>query len=145
MKTLEDEKQLISCRPSYRAALPRMILPLALLVSACWLGWIAAAFAALWLVLVLIRATWERFGEKYVVTNRRVVTTRGIFSTATTEVRVSDIRAVFVRKSIVGRLFGYANIAIGSAAVGDVEVAMRDIADADAITQTIERLRAASS
>ena len=145
MKTLEDEKQLITCRPSYRAAVPRMILPLALLVSACWLGWIAAALAALWLVVVLIRATWERFEEKYIFTNRRVFTNRGILSTTTTEVRVSDIRAVFVRKSIVGRLLGYADIAIGTAAVGDVEIAMHNIANADTITQSIERLRAANS
>ena len=146
MKTdTQDERTIARCHPTFRAALPKFILPLALIVSAYWLGWVAAALGALWLLVVLLRAAWNVMGDTYIFTERRVVKKSGIFGTSKTEVRVSDIRAVVGRKTLIGRILGYANIAIGTAAVGDMEIVMGNVANADTITQTIERLRAASS
>lgn len=136
---------LVRCHPTFRAALPKFILPLALVVSACWLGWVAAALGALWLLVAIIHAALNVIGETYIFTDRRVVKKSGIISTTKTEVRVSDIRAVVVRKTLVGRLLKYANIAIGTAAVGDMEVVMCNVSNADTITQTIERLRVVNS
>ncbi len=79
--------------------------------------------------------------ETYIFTNKRVIKKVGFLSTMTTEVRVSDIRAVFVKKSILGRLLKYANVSIGTAAIGEVEIHMRNVANADTITQTLELLR----
>lgn len=136
-----DEKLIKRCHPAFRVVIPHLVLPLALLISSFWLGWIAAALAGLWMVAMLFRVLCSMLNETYVFTNKRVIKKAGFLSTMTTEVRVSDIRAVFVKKSILGRLLKYANVSIGTAAIGEVEIQMRNVANADTITQTIERLR----
>ena len=142
-----DEKLIKRCHPAFRVIIPYSVLPLALLISSYWLGWnhwlswIVAALAGLWMLAMLFRVACSMLNETYIFTNKRVIKKVGFLSTMTTEVRVSDIRAVFVKKSILGRLLKYANVSIGTAAIGEVEIHMRNVANADTITQTLELLR----
>lgn len=63
----------------------------------------------------------------YVMTNLRVMAKKGLFSVATSEVRISDIRGANLRQGIVERIFDVGSIAIGSAATAGTEVVFKGI------------------
>ena len=77
--------------------------------SAAWLT--GAAFAVLGLVLALAAAI-RRHATEIVVTNRRVIFKRGVFSRYTVEMHMNKIETVDVDQGIAGRLFGYGTVVI---------------------------------
>ncbi|MBP5509871.1 MAG: PH domain-containing protein [Kiritimatiellae bacterium] len=141
MKAIKNHEIIIIRHPTIRTVLPRMFLPISLLVSSYWGGWIVATVAVFWITCSVIRSTIDVISETYILTKTRVISNVGILRKTISAVHLSDIRAVFVKQSLVGRLFGYATIDIGTAAMGDLEITLRNVTDANSITQTIERLR----
>lgn len=50
--------------------------------------------------------------DEYVITNRRIIVKKGLFSINTLEMSLNRIETVNVQQSILGRIFGYGNITI---------------------------------
>lgn len=59
---------------------------------------------------------------KYTITNMRVIVETGILSTSTTTVRITDIRAIFLRRNLLQQMNNLASIVIATAATGSAEI-----------------------
>lgn len=106
---------------------------------------VALCVAFVGFVIVLIRALILRMGIKYVFTNLRILSLRGILSVSKTQVNISDIRAISERKSLLGRVLGYSSADIGTAATAGAEIHVHDVRGLDAILVQLNDLRSKSN
>ena len=91
------------------------------------IGLVCAALGIPCCLWTAIRVLLFLASHRYVVTNLRVLSKKGLISIATSEVRVVDIRGANLHQSILGRIFGVGSIAIGSAATAGTELAFDGI------------------
>ncbi len=54
------------------------------------------------------------------LTNKRVISKRGIISRNTAEMRLSAIESISIRQGIIGRIFGFGQVVITGRGTGDV-------------------------
>lgn len=73
----------------------------------------------------------------YLLTNRRIEVTRGIFGTTSQSMAVEKINSVYEQETLPGRIFSYGTLVIKSASVGFV-INFVDIADPDTRKEQIE-------
>jgi len=101
--------------------------------------WLAAGWltGGLWLALSLL----HRSTVEYRVTTRRVETQRGFWSKSSSEIRISDIRGINVRKSGILGLLGVGDLAFSSAAEGEDDVIFRQTAGAHRLKNRVRRLQ----
>ena len=100
-------------------------------------------FVALFVLLSAVLRAWvASLCNKYTFTAEAVSTRTGFFSTKTVEVKVADIRGVSVRRSLFGRLLGYATAEIGTAATAGAEIQISNVRNLDAILARLEQARA---
>lgn len=76
-----------------------------------------------------------------VVTNYRVITKVGIFSTRVSEVRIVDIRGISQTRGIWQTIIGVSNLGIGTAATGGTEIKIVGIRNASAMLALVNSLR----
>jgi uncharacterized membrane protein YdbT with pleckstrin-like domain len=88
-----------------------ILLPIAWFVSTTtWSGyaWIPIAFG-----VVLLLATFiKRVSSDFAVTNKRIMMKVGVFRTRSIEILLSKVEAIAVDQSLLGRMFGYGDIAV---------------------------------
>lgn len=97
-----------------------LLLAAAIAIGAFWVpdqtgqraGWYAAAAVAVIGLLLLLVAAIRRHATEIVVTDRRVIFKRGVFSRYTVEMHMNKIETVDVDQGIAGRLFGYGTVII---------------------------------
>lgn len=123
-----DETEVMCFRPSMVCFLKDIALGVLLLPV--FVGW-----------YFLGRALIGIFSTKYVVTNRRVMVTRGLLSVHRSEIRISNIQAVDVYQSFFHRILGIGTVIICAAASNGLEIRMADIADPLMVADSINSVR----
>jgi len=114
--TLKDgeEVALITRKHFFTLWLPIVVTAIALTVTLIFWGWtfILLIVALLWLAYKMM----ERNHNIWVVTNLRIIDEEGIFNVSTKESPLDKINNVSYSASIFGRIFGYGNVEIQTAA-----------------------------
>lgn len=108
-------------------------------------GTIVASTCIIATIILLIGLATDLFRiyyTKYTFTTSRIIAKQGFISTRSSEVRIQDIRGLSIRKTVLGRIFGYSTAEIGTAATGGVEMRIRDVRGLDSILRNISASRA---
>lgn len=92
-------------------------------------------------VLIVLAAIVSRRSTSWSITSERLIERRGFLSQARREVELVDIRSVEVTRSFSQRLFGIGTVVVASAASADYLIRMLNIANPDAIAETIRKAR----
>lgn len=90
---------------------------------------------AIGMVAIIIFLDW--LTTQYMLTNRRVEVTRGIFGTSSQSMSVDKINSVYEQESLPGIIFKYGTLVIKSASLG-FQITFFDISDPDTKKQQIE-------
>lgn len=122
------EQELMQGGPSIMPYLPALILGVLLLP------------VGIGLIIILIVA-WRRASFHYVLTTKKLKTTRGVIIKNEAIVRLNDIRGVAVRRGFWDALCGTCTLVVGTAATADAEVIMPHIANGKRIQQLIDEMR----
>ena len=104
-----------------------------LVVSVALFAGLAAVFRA-WITSLC---------NKYTFTTQVISARTGFISTNTVEVKVSDIRGISVKRSLWGRVLGYATAEIGTAATAGAEIHVANVRNLDAILAKLDSVRVA--
>ena len=83
-------------------------------------GWVAAACVVVAVGLFLVRL-WQWLAQDYLVTNRRVLKVEGILSKRSADSSLDKINDAMLRQDVLGRLLGYGDLTIMTAAEGAVD------------------------
>ncbi len=122
-KTLKEEK-------------PALIIYLGAFV----IGGLLLIFYGLGL-LFIIGAFIHRDSIKYTITNKRVITKRGILGRKVDEIDLAHIRNVSLRQDFSGRTFGYGDILIGTAGTAGYEIILTGVKHPQDIMTLIKDLQ----
>lgn len=109
-----------------------------------YLGTIALGILLTPLVVGLLILWWEYICVKktcYVVTNARVISKTGWLNTQLVEVRISDIRGVNVNRTLMQRILGIGDIAIGTSATEGTEIVMKGVVDPENFVRHVNEQR----
>jgi len=88
-----------------------VLLPLAWLMANG--TWKSFALIPLSFGLIVLVATFiKRQSSDFAVTNKRVMMKMGVFATRSIELLLNKIEAIAVNQSLMGRVFGYGDIAV---------------------------------
>lgn len=142
-----DQSRVI--RPSFapfviRAIFPAFVLCAAIVAAEIYLpkvSNIAVCALLIWLVYFATKTFIAILGASYTVTAETISARVGIISRNVSHIRTADIRGMNISQSILGRIFGYGNVVIGTAATGGAEIVMRDVSDPAKIIAEIDHLR----
>ncbi len=88
-----------------------VLLPLAwLMANGTWesSAWIPLSFG----LIVLVATFIKRQSSDFAVTNKRVMMKVGVFATRSIELLLNKVEAIAVNQSLMGRVFGYGDIAV---------------------------------
>jgi uncharacterized membrane protein YdbT with pleckstrin-like domain len=91
----------------------------------------------------LIFSSWRVFDAEYNIDHRGIQSTNGLLSTRKSikRVRYEDIRLVQVNQTILGRIFDFGNVEIGTAAVEGIEIVLEDIVHPAGVQNLIQTER----
>ena len=123
-----EEKTLIECNPSWWQYCGLLVLGTLLIVIGVGL-------------LIILYVILERKNTIYKVTNRRIITEKGIFSKNREDISLMDIRAINVNQSISERMLNIGSVSIVTAAGGAGYEVMKNVKSPDNIRETITKLK----
>ncbi len=94
-------------------------------------------------LIALLLSTWRVFDAEYAIDHRGIQSTNGLLSTnkQVRRVRYEDIRLVQINQTILGRIFDYGNVEIGTAAVEGIEIVLEDIVHPQGVQNLIQTER----
>ena len=75
-------------------------------------GYIVAGITMLAGLLVILAAVIRRNTTELVLTNRRIITKRGLISRDTVEMNLSKVESLHVNQSLMGRLLNYGDVSV---------------------------------
>jgi Bacterial PH domain/Short C-terminal domain len=84
------------------------------------LGYLAAALIVLALLFFAIEY-WEWWAQDYLITNRRILKVEGIINKRSADSSLEKINDALLRQDLFGRLFGYGDLDILTAAEGAID------------------------
>jgi PH (Pleckstrin Homology) domain-containing protein/putative oligomerization/nucleic acid binding protein len=84
------------------------------------LGYLAAALIILALIFFAIEY-WEWWAQDYLITNRRMIKAEGIINKRSADSSLEKINDALLRQDIFGRMFGYGDLDILTAAEGAID------------------------
>jgi len=88
-----------------------ILLPIAWFVSTT--TWSSYAWIPIAVGVFLLLATFiKRVSSDFAVTNKRIMMKVGVFRTRSIEILLSKVEAIAVDQSLLGRMFGYGDIAV---------------------------------
>lgn len=138
------EETVFELAPSWK----RLVAPIALCLSILVVGYLFFHSSSLMMYAVLLLMTaafvWflnlfiELLTTKYLLTNRNLTVQTGLLRREEVNIRITDIRAVWLKQNLWERLLSYGDIQIGSAATANAEVTILDI---DAPKEHLEVLK----
>ena len=102
----------------------------------CFLG-----LAFLFGVVLLLQVWFKTHFIRYLITNRRIVVTRGLIAKDQNEIWIKDIRGATLIQSAWQRILGIGDISIGTAATAEAEIRMVGIKQPQAVVNKINQLR----
>lgn len=121
-----------------------LVIALLLVVFVARNGWLpidAGVVTTYGVLLGFARVFWQAliwFNEGYVLTNRRVVRTGGVFRRFRFESQLRRIQHLAMVKSIPERIFGLGTIGFATAGTGGVETAWLMVGKADRVFDTVQ-------
>ena len=89
----------------------------------------------------LLRLAYQFLATRYIITTTSVSMHFGIIARNITRVRSADIRSIKLKQSIIGRLFNFGSVIIGTAATSESEAILKDVANPADILSLIESQR----
>jgi len=109
-----------------------------------YLGAYIIAFLLLFTVIVpillILYVILEQRSYKFIITNKRVATRKGILSEEFQSSTFKHITSVHVRQSIFGKIFGYGAITVDTAGTGeDIELYWKYVTDPISVKNKIEK------
>lgn len=126
------ENELMRVRPAMFRNRPISFILSCVLILAFGLGLIILFF---WYMATL--------ATTLIITDKRTILQRGLFSKHTNEVMHEHIRNIDIRQNFVERMLSVGRIGISSAGQGDVEIDVRGIPDPYEIKDLIDKYRLA--
>jgi hypothetical protein len=84
------------------------------------LGYVAVALIVLALLFFAIEY-WEWWAQDYMITNRRIIKVEGIINKRSADSSLEKINDALLRQDIFGRMFGYGDLDILTAAEGAID------------------------
>ena len=96
-------------------------------------GWVVLFFV-FWFIYDLLRLC----TTEYVITNKRVISRKGVISVKTQELKNTKIESVEIKQSILGRIFGYATLWFSG--TGTSKVKFEAISDPWVIKSRVETI-----
>jgi uncharacterized membrane protein YdbT with pleckstrin-like domain len=121
-----------------------LVIALLLVVFVARNGWVpidAGVVTTYGVLLGAARVFWQAliwFNEGYVLTNRRVVRTGGVFRRFRFESQLRRIQHLAMVKSIPERIFGLGTIGFATAGTGGIETAWLMVGKADKVFDTVQ-------
>lgn len=121
-----------------------LVIALVLVVFVARNGWLpidAGVVTTYGILLGAARVFWQAliwFNEGYVLTNRRVVRTGGVFRRFRFECQLRRIQHLAMAKSIPERIFGLGTIGFATAGTGGIETAWLMVGKADKVFDTVQ-------
>ena len=103
------------------------------------LGFLFLAF--LFGVVLMLQVWFKTHFIRYLITNRRIVVTRGLIAKDQNEIWIKDIRGATLIQSAWQRILGIGDISIGTAATAEAEIRMVGIKQPQAVVNKINQLR----
>lgn len=92
----------------------------------------------------LIVLLWEWIAVRsacYVATNTRIVAKTGWLNTRQIEVRIDDIRGISVKRTLMQRILGIGDVAVGTSATEGVEIVMRGVVNPEEFVRNVNKQR----
>ena len=123
-----EEKTLLESNPSWWQYFGLLVLGTLLIIIGVGL-------------LIILYVIFERKNTIYKVTNRRIITEKGIFSKNREDISLMDIRAINVNQSISERMLNIGSVSIVTAAGGAGYEVMKNVKSPDNIRETITKLK----
>lgn len=103
---------------------------------------ISGFFYLIFLVIPIVLFVWlDRKQKGYIVTSTKIVVKRGLIAKHIDEIVVSDIRYINVYQTILGAIFKYGNISIGTAGHAGLEIKMEGLPNPIEIKDRIQSSR----
>ena len=128
------EKELYKAHPAMFRNHPLLFILCVILVAAAGLG------------LIILLIWWFKvLGTTLIITNRRTILQKGIFSRQTNELFHSDIRNIKVWQSFQDRIFDVGRIGISSAGQAGIEIDVSGIPNPYKVRDLIETHRERAS
>jgi uncharacterized membrane protein YdbT with pleckstrin-like domain len=124
----EEEKTILECNPSWWQYSGTLVLGILLLVVGIGL-------------FIIIYVILERKNFKYTITNRRIISQKGVFAKNREDISFKDIRAVNVKQSFRERLLKIGTINVVTAAGVEGYEVMRNVKNPDNIREIITKLK----
>ena len=102
------------------------------------------AFLLVWTILIpailIVWVIFERKSYKFVITNKRVATRRGILSEDFKSASFNHITSVRVFQGILGKIFGYGDVMVDTSGTGTaLELHWRYVSDPIQVKNMIEK------
>ena len=142
-KANDAEEELLRMHPSWKG----LVAPLALcLVVLCGcipflprMEWSLYVVLGILFVFLLwfVKLFFAIFTTHYVLSDQRLLVSDGLLTRQEVEVRISDIRAVWLKQNLWEQLLNYGDVLIGTSATAGAEIS---IADIDAPREVLELL-----
>lgn len=146
--TLSDpsEKMVLSCHPAWTNKLFTWILTVILLFLSIVALVKTGVTLAFGLVFLLFLACAEKaivayFGSTYIITNKRVIVIRGLFSVRQDEVWIADMRGLSLHVSLWQKIIGTGDVMLGTAATAGAEIVIRGISNPQQVIDLINKKR----
>lgn len=125
----QEEKEIFKGHPAWINYIVWIILGIILLF----------AYGAGLLVFVII---WlARISKTYTVTTKRVIARKGIIARDVHEIDIKDIRSIYLKQGIIGRIFKVGALEIGTAGTAGVEVSIIGIKNPKDLKEKIQQIK----
>lgn len=134
-----EERELERFRPSCkRLAAPMLATLLVILASIPFLQKLHIGMYVV-LAILLFCLVWfsvllfDILTTSYTLTNQRLRAVSGLFTHYEVDIRLTDIRGVWLKQDLWEKLLGYGDISIGTSATSGMEIAIRDVNNPHAV------------
>jgi uncharacterized membrane protein YdbT with pleckstrin-like domain len=124
----EEEKTIFECNPSWWQYAPNLVFGVLLIII------VVGIFIILYIYL-------ERKNTIYRITNKRIISQKGVFTKTREDISIRDIRAINVNQGFRQRIWNTGNISIVTAAGGEGYEVMRNVKNPDSIREIITKLK----
>jgi membrane protein YdbS with pleckstrin-like domain len=123
-----EEKTLFECNPSWWHYFSSLVVG----------GLLAIIGVGL---LIILYVTFQRKNTIYKVTNRRIITQKGIFAKNREDISLKDIRAFNIKQGVIERMLNIGSVSVVTAAGGAGFEVMSNVKNPDKIREMITQLK----
>lgn len=98
-------------------------------------------YASFILFFILAYIVSNIYSLRFVLTNLNLKVEKGLLIKSETNIRISDIRAISIKRSLLGYLTGSATLVIGTAANAGDEIVIKDFSGSERLSELLNELR----